>query len=116
ATVPVTRPGAGFVTGATLSAGADIPVSNLTVASSTNMTATLTIAAGAATGPRGVTVTNPGGGNATFSQGFTVVSGVTVTSVSPHKGTAGAAVPVTDPGTGFSTPATISLTRTGSSA
>src|SRR5262249_5415565 len=116
ATVPVTITGAGFVTGATLSAGADITVSNLTVASSTNMTATLTIAAGAATGPRGVTVTNPGGGNATFSQGFTVVSGVTVTSLSPDKGTAATAVPVTIQGRGFATGAAIGLSGTGVSA
>ena len=116
ATVPVTVNGSGFVTGATLSVGTGISVSSLTVVSATSITATLTIASGAAAGSRGVTVTNPGGGSATLSGGFTVVSAVSVASVTPNKGTAGTAVPITIQGAGFATGATVSVSGTGVSS
>jgi hypothetical protein len=47
---------------------------NLAVASTTQLTATLAIASGAAAGARNVTVTNSVGGSGTLAGGFTVVS------------------------------------------
>jgi glucose/arabinose dehydrogenase len=70
--VPVTVTGTGFAAGATMSIGTGITVSNVNVGSSTQLTATLTIASGAALGPRDVTVTNSSGGSATLTGGFTV--------------------------------------------
>src|SRR5206468_3199043 len=57
--VPVTITGTNFQTGATLSVGAGITVSAVSVPSATQLTATLAIAAGATLGARNVTVTNP---------------------------------------------------------
>jgi hypothetical protein len=74
AAVAVTIAGSGFVTGATVSVGAGIIVSNVAVGAPTQVTATLAIAAGAALGARDVTVTNPGGGSGTLAGGFTVTS------------------------------------------
>src|SRR5439155_25920708 len=60
--------GSGFVSGATVSVGAGITVSNVSVGAG-QITATLAIAAGAAAGARDVTVTNPGGGSVTLTEG-----------------------------------------------
>ncbi len=59
----------------TVSFGPNISVSAVTVSSATSLTATIAISAGAALGPRNVTVTNPapGGGSATRTGGFTVL-------------------------------------------
>ena len=60
--VQVTVTGANFATGATLAVGGPgVEVSNVKVASSTEITATFTIAPGAGTGVRGVTVSMPSG-------------------------------------------------------
>src|SRR5579864_1868619 len=59
--VPVTLTGTNLITGATIGvSGAGITVSNTTVAG-TQITATFTIAANAATGAQNVTVTTSGG-------------------------------------------------------
>jgi hypothetical protein len=73
-TVPVTVSGASFQSGATLGVGPGVTVSGVTVPSATQLQATLTIESGAAVGPRDVTVTNPGGGVATLTGGFTVTA------------------------------------------
>ncbi|HEV8397732.1 MAG TPA: S8 family serine peptidase, partial [Vicinamibacterales bacterium] len=75
AAVPVTIDGTGFVSGATVSAGAGITVSNVAFVSSARLTATFTIGSGASAGPRDVTVTNPGGASAIRPGGFTVTTG-----------------------------------------
>ncbi len=114
AVVPVTINGSGFATGATLSVGGTgVTVSNVTVGSATQVTATLTIASGAALGARDVTVTNSGGGSGTLTAGFAVVSAVAVSTVTPNQGTPGATVPVTITGSGFAAGATVSLSGTG---
>ncbi|HEY3068171.1 MAG TPA: SBBP repeat-containing protein [Methylomirabilota bacterium] len=77
--VPVTINGGGFVTGATVSFDVGIAVSNVTVRLASQITASLTISATAAVGPRAVTVTNPVGGGATLPAGFTVNAAVVVT-------------------------------------
>ncbi|HWC01721.1 MAG TPA: S8 family serine peptidase [Methylomirabilota bacterium] len=74
ATVAVTVTGTNFQSGATLSVGAGVTVTNVTVPAATQLQATLSIAGGAAVGPRDVTVTNPGGGGATLAGGFTVTA------------------------------------------
>ncbi len=72
-TLDVVFTGVNFMSGVTtVNAGADIAVNSITVTSATSLTANLTIAANAATGPRNFSVTNssPGGGtsgNQTFS-------------------------------------------------
>ena len=66
--VSVTVNGSGFAAGTSLSVGTGITVSNLTVGSPTQLTATLTIGSGAALAARNVTVTNPGGGSGTLTE------------------------------------------------
>ena len=81
ATVAVTIDGSGFVSGARVSAGADITVSYVVWVSSTRLIASFAIAGGATSGPRDVTVTNPDTGGGTLTGGFTVNSPVTLTLV-----------------------------------
>src|SRR3989442_8447811 len=80
-TVAVTIDGSGFVSGATVSAGTGITVSNVVFVSSTRLTASLAIAGGATSGLRDVTVTNPDNGGGTLTNGFTVNPPVTLTLV-----------------------------------
>jgi hypothetical protein len=60
ATQQVTLTGANFATPATVDFGADVAVQNTKVASSTSITATVTVSPDATPGPRTVTVTSPG--------------------------------------------------------
>ena len=78
-TVSVTIDGSAFVSGATVSAGAGITVSNVTFVSSTRLTASFAIAAGATAGPRDVTVTNPSGSGGALPSGFRVTTPQTTT-------------------------------------
>jgi hypothetical protein len=71
-TVTVTIDGSGFVNGATVSTGAGITVSNVAFVSTARVTASFAIAGDATSGPRDVTVTNPGNGGGTLISGFTV--------------------------------------------
>ena len=80
-TVAVTINGTGFVSGATVSAGAGITVSNVTFVSATRLTASFAIDAAAASGARDVTVTNPSGAGGTLPGGFVVASPVTAALV-----------------------------------
>src|SRR5206468_9145430 len=108
--VPVTITGTNFQTGATLSVGAGITVSSVSLPSATQLTATLAIAAGATVGTRNVTVTNPDTQSGTLTGGFTVAAAApTVTTIAPTQGTVGSSVPVTITGTNFQTGATLSV-------
>src|SRR4029077_15915864 len=113
--VPVTLTGTNFVAGATIAlSGAGITVNNTTVVSTTQITATFTIAANAATGAQNVTVTTSGGTSG--AQPFMVNSvGAlpTLTSISPNNGVQGQSVPVTLTGTNFIAGATIGLKGAG---
>src|SRR5439155_18214763 len=60
-TVPVTIDGSGFASGATVSAGADITVTNVAFVSSARLTASFAIDSAAAAGGRAVVVINPNG-------------------------------------------------------
>ncbi|MDZ3824594.1 MAG: hypothetical protein U0S76_13410 [Pseudoxanthomonas sp.] len=74
--VPVTITGFGFQPGTTFDFGAGITVGGLVIVNATTATATLSIAGGAAPGPRNVTGTqSPGGLVSTLVNGFTVISG-----------------------------------------
>ncbi|MFZ5875844.1 MAG: fibronectin type III domain-containing protein [Nitrospirota bacterium] len=68
--VNVTLTGSGFQAPITLTTGAGITPSNQTVVNATTVTATFTVAVGAADGYRSVTVTNPDGGSATAPEAF----------------------------------------------
>jgi hypothetical protein len=111
--VPVTITGTGFATGAAINvAGTGIVVSNVVVASTTSITATLAIDIAAALGARDVTVTSAG--RTSGAQTFTVQSDVpTLTSMSPNSANQGAAPTVTLTGTGFVPGATVSLSGAG---
>ena len=87
AVVPVTITGSGFAAGATVAvSGTGVTVSNASVGSASQMTATLGIASGAALGTRDVTVTNSGGAGATLTGGFTVVSAAPATLTLVYNG------------------------------
>lgn len=96
-------PGAGFSRPSVTISGAGVTVTNVTVNSSTSITATLSISPDAALGSRSITITNPDGQTAAVANGFTVAppSGGTVQFSS-------AAYSAAEGGT-----ATITVTRTG---
>jgi subtilisin family serine protease len=73
ASLAVTVTGTNFQPGATAAFGADVTVTSTTVISPTQVSAALSIATTAATGPRDVTVTNPDGQVAIRAGGFTVM-------------------------------------------
>jgi len=108
ATMSVTVSGSGFKTGASMSAGAGISVTNATVTSGTQLSATLTIASTAAPGTRDVTVTNPDGTAGTLTGGFAVTAAPnpvpTISALAPSTATAGGpAFTLTVTGGGFIT-------------
>jgi hypothetical protein len=113
----VTVNGTGFVTGTGLAAtfsGTGITVNSTTFVSSTQVTANITIAAGATVSARDVTVTNPDAGNATCSGCFTVNAAPTVTSTSPSsRGRGATSQSVTVNGTGFTSGAAATFSGTG---
>jgi len=110
--VPVRISGSTFASGAMVSiSGSGVTASSVVVVSPTQLTATLTIAAGAQAGPRDVTVTNSSGGAGTLTGGFAVVSGVTVSAMTPNQGPPTSVGLVTLSGSGFAPGATVSLSR-----
>ncbi len=103
----VTVAGTNFLAGVTsVDFGAGVTAGNVAVTSSTALTATLAIAAGATQGARDVTVTNgaPGGGSATLTQGFTINAPGAPTinlPLTPATGSQGETVIVAVAGTNF---------------
>ena len=84
-TVPVTLTGTGFETGATINVnGALITVTNTTVTSSTQITATFAIAANATLGAANISVTTSG--ETTNAVTFTIGSAFAVSSETPANG------------------------------
>src|SRR5207237_1201814 len=102
--------GNGLASGATVSAGAGITVSNVVFVSSTRLSASFAIDGAAAAGGRDVVVTNPNGGGGSRANAFTVnlAAPVTVSSVSPAQGMTGSTVAVTIDGGGFASGASVS--------
>lgn len=103
----VTIRGVGFGQGTSFSFGNGVTVSNLNIASATQATARLTVAASATVGNRDVKGTQGGTGGltATLTNGFKVTaappSGFTITDVSPVSAPQGTSLDVTVTGTGF---------------
>lgn len=104
--VTVTLTGSNFVSGATLTiGGTGMSASNVTVVSSTKITANFVIAATASTGAHSVAI-NGGTGTVTFTVN---APKPTLTSLSPNAATRGATVNVTLTGTNFTSPATVTV-------
>ncbi len=102
--------GTGFVSGAGASFGPGITVESTTRNSATELTATISIEAGASTGPRAVTVTNGDGSVATLANGFTVSAAPSVESTNPSSRSQGASKQtIVIKGSGFLSGATASF-------
>jgi len=113
-TVNVTIKGTGFQTGATVTAGNGITVSNVARPDDTTITANFTIANNASNGARDVRVTNPDGSFAQRDNAFSVGNAISVTSLAPNtrgRGAQNQAVTIT--GIGFVTGATVSFSGSG---
>jgi hypothetical protein len=111
--VPVTLTGTNFPTTGTTTlnvSGTGVTVSNVSVVSATQITATFTITAGATLRGRNVTVTTIIG--TTNSVTFTV-QGATLTSIAPTSGTHGTTVAVTLTGTNLTGASAITVTGGG---
>jgi hypothetical protein len=110
-TVPVTLTGTGFVAPLTVNAsGSGITVSNISVVSSTQATATFNIATNAGTGQHNVSVTTTAGTSGTTPFTVTAASGLpTLTSITPSSGALGTSVNVTLTGTNFTTASQVRL-------
>jgi YVTN family beta-propeller protein len=116
-TVTETLTGTSFVTGATVDvSGTGVTVSNVSVASATSISATLTIASDATLGGHDVTVTTVGGTSA--AQTFTVnPPPPTLTAITPASAAKGAIRTVTLSGTNFISGATsVAVSGTGVTA
>jgi PKD repeat protein len=117
--VPISVYGTGFATGAAVklrrSGSPDITATSVAFVSTTTLTGTVSIPAGAAVGSWDVVVTNPDAQTGTLSNGFTVTtpSGPVVSSLSPDNSFPGIPVTVTVAGSNFDTGATLKLNRTG---
>jgi phosphatidylinositol-3-phosphatase len=113
--VPVTLTGTGFVAPLTVNAsGSGITISNVSVISSTQATATFNIAANAGLGPQNISVTTASGTSGIVSFDVTAAVGApTLTSISPQAGSQGSSVPVTLTGTGFAVPLTVNASGSG---
>lgn len=110
--VVVTLAGSGFTTGATVSvSGTGVSLSDLSVVSSTTITAKATVSASAATGSRNLTV-NDSNGSATCTGCLTVDAHPILTGTSPTQMAAGAKGTVTFTGSGFETGATVKFVAT----
>jgi Concanavalin A-like lectin/glucanases superfamily/Chitobiase/beta-hexosaminidase C-terminal domain/IPT/TIG domain/Fibronectin type III domain len=101
----VTITGTNFVSGATVTFGS-AAATNVAVLNATTITATAPAgSAGAAT----VTVTNPGGQSGSLSNGFTYVTGLTISNISPSNGPPAGGTAVTITGTAFAAGATVTF-------
>jgi hypothetical protein len=110
----ITINGKNFISGATSSFGVGITVESTSFVSSTELTAKVSIASGAATGTRNVTVTNPDGGSGTGAGAFTVNAGPTVESTNPSsRGQRASSQNIAIKGTNFVSGATATFSGTG---
>jgi hypothetical protein len=69
--------------GGTVSFGSGITVNSVSRTSASTLTAVITVSSTATLGYRNVTVTGPGGGTSTLTNGFRVVVAPTISSISP---------------------------------
>ncbi len=93
--------------------GGGVTVNGVTYTTPTQITLNLAVAAGAATGSRTITVTNPDGQATTSASGILTIgpsgSGVAVTGINPGAGSTAGGTPVTITGTNFQAGASVSL-------
>lgn len=99
-TITVTITGSRLTGATAVSFGSGITVNSLSVASDTQITATIAIAVDAALGARDVSVTTPGG-TFTKAPAFTVLPVPAITSISPTQAAQGQTITVTINGTYF---------------
>jgi hypothetical protein len=112
--VPVTLTGTNFVSGAAVNvSGSGVTVSNVSVVSATQVTATFTVASNATLGTRNVTVTTAGSTSNPVTFTINPPAGPTITSISPNSGTQGVSVPVTLTGTNFVSGAAVNVSGSG---
>jgi subtilase family serine protease len=113
--VPVTLTGTGFVAPLTVNvSGSGITVSNVSVVSSTQATATLAIATSAGVGLHNVSVTTTAGTSGTTPFTVNAAGGLpTLTSVLPSSGALGTSVNVTLTGTNFTSASQVRLAGSG---
>jgi hypothetical protein len=110
----LTIKGSGFVNGASASFGSGVTVSSTTFKSSTELSAKVSVEAGASTGARSVTVTNPDAGLGSLANGFTVNAAPNLESASPSsRGRGASAQTIAIKGTGFANGATVSFSGFG---
>ncbi len=103
-TLAVTIAGGNFQTGALASFGAGITINSVTVVSSAQLTASVTVASGATVGLRDVTVTNADGQSITLPSSFRVLAlPPTVVSLSPAIASRGSTLDVMITGSAFVT-------------
>ena len=106
-TLGVSLSGTNFISSPVCNFGTGITVNSCVTNSPTQITANITVAAGATTGPRNLSVTNSDGQGASLSSGFTVQAVVinpapTLSTASPNSGMEGQAnLSVTLTGTNF---------------
>jgi hypothetical protein len=94
ATLNITLSGTGFSGASQVRLGSDIAINYFNVTNADQISASITILAGAATGPRNVTVTTPGG-DSSLNNSFTVKQGLPViSSISPESGARGSTLDV----------------------
>jgi uncharacterized protein (TIGR03437 family) len=107
--VSVTLTGTNFAVGDTLTVNnPGVTISNVSVVSPTQMTATFTIAATATLGSATLTVTTTGGLTGSFL--FSIGSGApSITSITPPSGSVGTTLPITIVGTNFVPGATVAV-------
>jgi hypothetical protein len=113
----VTIKGSGFASGAAASFGAGVTVESTVRNSSSELVATISVEAAAATGPRTVTVTNADGGTASLANGFAVNAAPNLESINPSsrgQGTSGQTITVK--GSGFVSGATVTFSGSGVTA
>ena len=117
-TLNVSLSGTGFTPGATVSLiGTGVSASNISVVSTTQITATFTIAGTAPAGAHNVMViTSSGTSNAAAFTVNPVAAAPVLSSLSPASATVGSSLNVSLSGTGFTPGATVSLSGTGVSA
>ncbi len=115
-TVNVTIAGSNFASGARVAAvGTGVTVSNVTVVSSTQISATLAIAASAPAGGGAVSVSTAGGTSnpVTFTVNAGSATQPALTSLSPSGGTVGTNLDVNINGTNFTAGATVAISGSG---
>jgi hypothetical protein len=109
----VTVKGTGFVSGVAMSFGSGVKVNSTAFESATQAKVSITVEAGASTGTRTITATNPDAGTGFLAAAFTVNGAPTVTSASPSSGAQGGTQNVAVKGTNFESGASVSVSGTG---